>query len=704
MIAHPPPSQPATTSASARPVAGPVTHLRAGIALCLAALLLLWALSAGILHRRALAQEVSQSASASVPLLAPESDSLLALLAVALLTGGLPLLLAGARGASPSTALPPHWAALPQGVLVQDGSGAVVEANAEAERLLGLTLAQLQGHQPWPFGWRLGAESTSADAVGQDALAALPAARVQRLGLAVRDEALRLELPGGEQRWLAVDCAPLVAGNGPGGGSGSVSCIRDISQEHGRRLRQIRLAHGERSAGQPRLPGQVPLMTRLEHVIAHAERHAGYGHALLAIEVDWAGPGLSEASSADLEDLRHQVEQRLAQSLRPGDALELLDAGQPRTRDSAAHFGAHFGASLEGIASRSELEPVVLRLLDDLAAPFLIGCDPVQLVARLGAVLCAHDGPHDGPHDGVSEVPALAPEDLLRQALVARGEVQRSGPGGWALYDGCMKHRAAHANAIHTDLLRALEREELFLCYQPVLDLVDGALRGVDALLRWRHPQRGLVDPPEFVQVAEATGLTKAIDDWTLRRACADLAQWRRTLGAQAPAVVAVKLSHQQLQRADLADELARLLTQYPLPPACLRLEWSEAHAELDEAGMATLRRLKNMGLGLGLDDFGSGQPSLARLQQIPLDLVKIEQGLVRQAGSKESQLVRVEATARVAAGLGICTVAKGVQTQAQASLMRQLRCDGAAGPHYGTELTAQALEDWLRARTAVTA
>ena len=417
---------------------------------------------------------------------------------------------------------------------------------------------------------------------------------------------------------------------------------------------------------------------------------------MLAIAIDWAGTAAEGASDADLVDLRQQIERRLAQSLRPGDLLAVLDAADSGDEGAAARTGPDFGAMLVGIASRQELEQVVSRVRAELSEPFLLGCNPVQLGARLGAVLSSIDA--------AGQLVPPSPEGLLGQALMACGEVPRGGLGGWALFEDSMQGRASRRRAIHADLTRALERDEFFLVYQPLVDLAGGALRGVEALLRWRHPQRGLVEPLEFVGVAEETGLTQAIGDWTLRRACADLAQWRRSLGAQAPAVLAVKVSRQHLQRPDLIEALLPLLAQHQLPLTSLRLEWSETDAGLDDAAIATLRRLKGLGLGLGLDDFGSGQPSLARLQQIPVDLVKIEQGLVRQAGSSESQLVLIEATARVAASLGMSTVAKGVETETQAALMRQLQCTSGEGPLYGAALTAPALEAWLRARVAETA
>ena len=696
VIAHPVPAMSPMTSISSGPDwAGSVRRLRASFALCLTALLLLLALGVSIHHRQDSSQApvlgASQVPSAAVTLLSPEAESRLTLAAAALLTLGLALLLlSGAAGSAPPASPPTHWNALPLGVLVQDGSGAVLEANAAAEQLLGLSLAQLQGQQPWPFGWRLGTESAPVDAVGLGPLAALPAERAQRLGQAVREEVLRLRLPDGALRWLSVDCAPLGDASRPL--AGTVICIRDISEQH----RQAeRLIQPDPAVAQAHLPSRAQLMTQLERVIAHAARHAGYGFALLAIEVDSAGTAAEGASDADLDDLRQQIERRLAQSLRPGDLLAALDANDPGGEGVASRTGLDFGAMLEGIASRQELEHVVSRVRAELSEPFLLGCYPVQLSARLGAVLSSSDAA--GPQ-------TPSPEGLLSQTLMARGEVPRIGLGGWALFVDSMQGSASRRLAIHTDLIRALDRDEFFLVYQPLVDLAGGALCGVEALLRWRHPQRGLVEPLDFVGVAEETGLTLAIGDWTLRRACADLAQWRQSLGAQAPAVLAVKVSRQHLQRSDLIEALLPLLAQHQLPLASLRLEWSEADAGLDDAAIATLRRLKGLGLGLGLDDFGSGQPSLARLQQLPVDLVKIERALVRQAGSSESQFVLIEATARVAASLGMSTVAKGVETETQAALMRQLQCNSGEGPLYGAAMTARALEAWLRVRVAETA
>ena len=223
-------------------------------------------------------------------------------------------------------------------------------------------------------------------------------------------------------------------------------------------------------------------------------------------------------------------------------------------------------------------------------------------------------------------------------------------------------------------------------------------------MLRWHHPQRGLVAPAEFPAVAEDAGLMQPITERAFSCACADFARWRQSLGAQAPAVLSFKVSTQQLQRAEFADLVQGLLAQHRLQPASLRLEWSEADAAPGDAALPTLQRLRGLGLGLTLTDFGIGRASLARLQQVPIDMVKIDQSLVWQAGSVEPQRVLVEAIARVAASMGICTVAQGVETQAQAALMRKLHCDAGQGSLYGAALTAQALQDWLRSRLALAA
>jgi EAL domain-containing protein (putative c-di-GMP-specific phosphodiesterase class I) len=241
--------------------------------------------------------------------------------------------------------------------------------------------------------------------------------------------------------------------------------------------------------------------------------------------------------------------------------------------------------------------------------------------------------------------------------------------------------------ALATDLRAALRDGQLFVVYQPVVELGQGRLDGVEALARWRHPARGLVPPAEFIAIAEETGLIGELGDFVLRTACSDFAHWRATLGARAPRRIAVNLSRRQLDDDGFVDGVRDLLAQLGLPPPMLQLEITESLAA--QGAEAVLRALKALGVQLSLDDFGTGYSSLACLHQLPVDRVKIDRSFVAHAETVEYHRVLIEATTRVARTLGMHTVAEGIETRGQARLMAALGCDGGQGWLFGRPLPA---------------
>jgi EAL domain-containing protein (putative c-di-GMP-specific phosphodiesterase class I) len=231
------------------------------------------------------------------------------------------------------------------------------------------------------------------------------------------------------------------------------------------------------------------------------------------------------------------------------------------------------------------------------------------------------------------------------------------------------------------------------------VSLADRSMSGVEALVRWNHPQRGLVPPMDFVPVAEECGLIDALGAFVLDTACQQFVQWQRTLGALAPRQLAVNLSRAQLQRAGLVDDVCAVLQACGMPPAQLQLEVTESLAAQDEGVQVTLRALKALGVRLALDDFGTGYSSLACLHQMPVDTVKVDRSFVKHAETVEYHRVLIEATVRVARTMGMNTVAEGIETEGQAVLMRALTCDAGQGYLFSRPLEAGDLERWARAR-----
>jgi EAL domain-containing protein (putative c-di-GMP-specific phosphodiesterase class I) len=245
--------------------------------------------------------------------------------------------------------------------------------------------------------------------------------------------------------------------------------------------------------------------------------------------------------------------------------------------------------------------------------------------------------------------------------------------------------------AIASDLKEALDRRQLEVFYQPLFDLRTDRVSGFEALVRWRHPDRGLIPPAEFIPIAEELGLVVPIGAWVLRRACADAAAWPRHLK------VTVNLSPVQFRGGDIVQVVGEALHRSALPPGRLELEITEsALLQHSEHAMAMLRRLRDLGLRTALDDFGTGYSSLSYLRSFPFDKIKIDQSFVREMARRPDCLAIVNSVADLARRLGMTTTAEGVETPDQLSRVREAGCTEAQGHHFGPAKPLDETLAWL--------
>ena len=566
------------------------------------------------------------------------------------------------------------WAVLPAGVVVQDSDGNIVEANRAAERLLGLTLAQMQGRSSLDPRW-LAVRSDGSDYPGAEH----PAMRTLATGQALRNEAIGICTPEDGLRWLLINTEPQF--DLQGAVSGVIACFSDVTES---RVLQDRLSASARIDALTALPNRMVVMERLTHALAHLRRSPGYGFAVLFMDFDRFKQVNDTLGHGAGDDLLRQIARRLSLAVRPGDAVARVDA----PGSVAARLGGdEFVVVLDGVHDEARAQAVTQRLLAELSEPYLLeGCTPLQCTASIGIVLCTGDM--------LTEAGPTA-EDLLRNADTAMYEAKRAGRGCCVMFNDSMHERLVRALEVETDLRRALKDDELFIVYQPVVDMADNAMVGVEALVRWRHPQRGLVSPVEFIGIAEECGLIDAVGGLVLRKACTQFMQWQSSLGTAAPRQLAVNLSRAQLERDGVVDEVQAVLQACSMPPELLQLEVTESLAAQGEHVQANLRKLKSLGVRLALDDFGTGYSSLACLHQLPVDTVKVDRSFVQHAETVEYHRVLIEATIRVARTLGMTTVAEGIETQGQADLMRTLACDRGQGYLFSRPLEAADLERW---------
>ena len=457
-----------------------------------------------------------------------------------------------------------------------------------------------------------------------------------------------------------------------------VAIRTDITQ---RKQLEAQLRSAALTDGLTQLPNRVSLLGKLHDAVLRARRLRDYRFAVLFMDFD-RFKHVNDSHGHDAGDeLLRQIALRLRLALREGDAVAHGEDGNDGAHTAARIGGDEFVILLDGIRGVEDAELVARRLLLVLSQPYQIGEHEVHSSVSIGIV--------------ASDTNRGDADALLRDADTAMYEAKRAGRGRYVLFDAAMHERVARGVELENDLRRALQNDEFRVAYQPIVDLASGALRGVEALARWHHPERGSVPPLEFIPIAEETGLITALGARVLREACDQFVAWQGTLGAAAPKSVAVNLSRAQLRESDLVERVQLELLRTGMPPHCLRLEVTESLAMQDAGALGVLRRLQALGVSLALDDFGTGYSSLACLHEIPVDVVKIDRSFVRELTQSDHRRVLIQATVLVARALGIRTVAEGVETAEQAQLLEDLGCSMAQGFLFGRPMPAAEFAQW---------
>ena len=383
----------------------------------------------------------------------------------------------------------------------------------------------------------------------------------------------------------------------------------------------------------------------------------------------------------DLDDFK-RVNDSLGHAV--GDALLITVADRLRAcvrpDDTAARLGGDEFAVLLASADADGAALVAQRILARLGEPFDLGGTTVSVRASIGIATTSSD---------------RRDADLLRDADVAMYVAKAAGKGRFSFFEPRMHERVRHRLRVESELRSALESDELAVLYQPVVALADGGVVEVEALVRWRHPKRGLLGPGEFLTVAEETGLILPLGREVLRQACRQAPMLSEAAGR--PIRVGVNVAAKQLADESLAADVVAALDGAGLDPGQLILEFVESAVMQESDSVArTVDALRRVGVGLSLDDFGTGFSSLSHLQRFPINQLKIDRSFVGQIGVGESTMVKV--VLQIAQTLGLEVVAEGVESPAQADHLRVLRCPLAQGYHFAPPLEAEALASQLRA------
>jgi diguanylate cyclase (GGDEF)-like protein len=420
------------------------------------------------------------------------------------------------------------------------------------------------------------------------------------------------------------------------------------------------------------LPNRSLLKERLARAVERIKEDPGYGFAVLFLDLD-RFKNVNDSLGHGVGDLLlKEVARRLRHSVYETDMVARLG-------------GDEFVVLLENVADPDDAAEVAKRLQNALRAPIKLFGHELYTTASFGIVQGspAYDDP----------------EELLRDADTAMYHAKEAGKARHAVFGTAMRTRAISRLRLETDLRRAVEGGEFAVYYQPVVWLASGRVSGFEALVRWQHPERGLVPPDDFVPIAEETGLIFPIGLSVLREACRQVSLWRSRFPNHRPLTVSVNISTGQLASPDLADLVAGALGEAGLDGRNLVLEITESSIMRNEAAASeAFSRLKTLGVRIHVDDFGTGHSSLASLHHYPVDALKIDRSFVGRMGAEKQRAEIVHTITSLAHQLGMETVAEGVDNLEQLERLREMGCDRAQGYLFSRPVTSEAAEAILSA------
>jgi diguanylate cyclase (GGDEF)-like protein len=436
-----------------------------------------------------------------------------------------------------------------------------------------------------------------------------------------------------------------------------------------RKQTEVQLAHRALHDALTGLPNRRLLLDRVAHAISRLDR-SGTAIALLFLDLDRFKQVNDSFGHEAGDRVLVEVATRLHASVRPSDTLARLG-------------GDEFVILCEDIEGEAQAIAIARRVHQALAPPVRSGAGQMRVAASIGVALCSSSG------DSASA--------LVRNADVAMYQAKSLGGGRYEVFDEVLRSRAAVRLATEQALRLALELGQLRIHYQPIVALATGRIFGVEALVRWEHPERGIVPPLEFVPVAEETGLIQPLGQWVIEEACAQAERWRLVNPAEAPDTMAVNLSPLQLVRSDLVEIVSKALRETGSAAGRLCLEMTESVVMEDARSVAgALTALGAMGVRLAVDDFGTGYSSLRSLRRFPVNVLKIDRSFVGGLGVSSDDASIVTAVQSLADALKIDTVAEGIETERQVRALRALGCESGQGFYFAAPQPAEGISELL--------
>jgi len=540
-----------------------------------------------------------------------------------------------------------------EGFVIADRDGRIVTVNQAFCDISGYEPSELQGQQTAVLGFGIGRRD-----LRRQVRAALQA-----------DGHWQGELRTSRKDGSLYTCRAALTRKRDAGGrtKNYIGVLTDITEFREVERNLVRLAHVDTLTD---LPNRSLLADRVGQLTSVSRRdHRPF--ALMFMDLDQFKTINDTLGHSVGDALLGEVARRLQGSLRECDTVARLG-------------GDEFAVLLPG-ADAPGAEAVATKLLERLAEPCMVQGHELSVTMSIGIATYPSDGDDY--------------EILSRNADTAMYRAKHEGKATWRFFAAGMQQRSARQLQLESGLRRAVERNELLLHYQPQLAADGRAVVGVEALLRWRHPEFGMVSPAEFIPLAETSGQIVAIGEWVMRTAVRQLKDWMDA--GMAPMVVAVNVSAVQFRHPGLVEAVARSLSDAGLPARYLELELTESVTANPSAAIATMDALHALGVRLSLDDFGTGFSSLSYLKRLPLHTLKIDQSFVRDIDTDPDDRAIVQAVIQMARALDLQTIAEGVETEAQHQFLRREGCGMVQGYRFCRPVDAQALAAWVAAREA---
>ncbi|WP_413162240.1 putative bifunctional diguanylate cyclase/phosphodiesterase [Capilliphycus salinus ALCB114379] len=419
------------------------------------------------------------------------------------------------------------------------------------------------------------------------------------------------------------------------------------------------------------LANRTLFLQRLHQAIEQTQIHQGYLFSVLLLNLDRFKLINDSLGHQAGDQLLMKIAQRLQSCIRPTDLVARLG-------------GDEFAILLDKMPDLGKVSLIAERIQQCLNKPLMLKNHEVFITASLGIVLGSRDYNH--------------PEDLIRDADTALHQAKAVGKACYAVFDQTMHRHALERLQLENDLRRAIETQQLQVHYQPIISMDTGKITGFEALLRWYHPQRGMIAPNYFIAIAEETGLIQTIGQWVLREACQKAKLWQLTFPQFPSLFMSVNLSIHQLTYPNLVEKVAEILTETGCDPRYLKLEITEtAIAQKAETVIPILEELTQLGIQLCIDDFGTGYSSLSRLYYFPISTLKVDRSFVSGITQSTNGTTKIaSAIVNLAHSLGLEVIAEGVETEQQLATLRSWGCQLAQGYHWAKPAASPQIEALL--------